>query len=67
MFGVLVVLQSDSLSKIDAGLTFKTDAAVDDAIRKLEHQLTTRHFKLSEENRIVKEIDSLRRSKKKVK
>ncbi|XP_038051464.1 uncharacterized protein LOC119724475 [Patiria miniata] len=58
--------QNDALSKLDAGLSFKTEAAVDDAIRKLDHQLATRHFKLSEENRIVKEIDSLRRSKKKV-
>ncbi|XP_022103610.1 stress response protein NST1-like isoform X2 [Acanthaster planci] len=58
--------QNDALSKIDAGLQFKREAAVDDAIHKLEHQLKTRHFKLSEENRIVKEIDSLRRSKKKV-
>ena len=63
----VVVLQSDSLSKLEAGLAFKTEAAVDDAIQKLEYQLRTRHFKLSEENRIVKEIDSLRRSKKKVK
>ncbi|XP_072029669.1 uncharacterized protein [Amphiura filiformis] len=58
---------SDSLSKLEAGLKFKTQSAIDDAIRKLDHQLQTRHFKYTEENRIVREIDSLRRSKKKVK
>ncbi|XP_071804167.1 uncharacterized protein [Asterias amurensis] len=62
-----ITKQSDSLSKLEAGLAYKTEAAVDDAIQKLQYQLRTRHFKLSEENRIVKEIDTYRRSKKKVK
>lgn len=56
--------KSDALSRIKANLPHKTEKAVDDAIRKLEYQLQTQHFKLRDEKRILNEITNLKRSKK---
>ncbi|XP_013421392.1 DNA ligase 1 [Lingula anatina] len=54
----------DALTKVQATLHYRTEKRIHDAIGKLEHQLKTHNFKLSEERKIVAEIDSLRRSKK---
>lgn len=52
------------LSKTESNLHYKNEAKIDDAIRKMEWQLKTQNFRLSEERRIVAEIDKLKRSKK---
>ncbi|XP_072175899.1 uncharacterized protein [Diadema setosum] len=62
----VITRNNDALSRIKANLHYKTEKAVDDAIRKLEYQLQNRSFTLREETRIVKEISNLKRSKKEV-
>ncbi|XP_002736388.1 uncharacterized protein LOC100376219 [Saccoglossus kowalevskii] len=54
----------DAVKKLQATLRYKTDARIDDTIRKLDRQLRTQNFKMAEEKRIVSEIDALKRSKK---
>ncbi|XP_060600716.1 myosin-2 heavy chain-like isoform X2 [Ruditapes philippinarum] len=52
------------LSKTESNLHYKNEAKIDDAIRKMEWQLKTQNFRLSEERKIVAEVDKLKRSKK---
>ncbi|XP_070533697.1 uncharacterized protein [Ptychodera flava] len=54
----------DVVKKLQAGLKYKTEARIDEAIRKHEYQLRTHNFRMADEKRIVSEIDFLRRSKK---
>lgn len=53
-----------SLSTTESNLHYKNEAKIDEAIRKLDYQLKVQNFKLSEERKIVAEIDKLKRSKK---
>lgn len=53
-----------SLSTTESNLHYKNEAKADEAIRKLEYQLKVQNFKVSEERKIVAEIDKLKRSKK---
>ena len=43
---------------------YRQESRVDEAISRLEQQLKRNNFKLSEEKRIVAEIDNLRRSRR---
>ncbi|KAK3578415.1 hypothetical protein CHS0354_035616 [Potamilus streckersoni] len=52
------------LSNTESNLHYKNEAKIDDAIKKLEWQLKVQNFKLSEEKKVVAEIDKLKRSKK---
>ena len=56
--------QRGGLSTTESNLHYKNEAKIDEAIRKLEYQLKVQNFKLSEERKIVAEIDKLKRSKK---
>ncbi|XP_048728032.1 uncharacterized protein LOC125645991 isoform X2 [Ostrea edulis] len=53
-----------SLDRLQANLVYKNEKKIDDAVGKLEYQLKRTNFKLSEEKKIVAEIDKLQRSKK---
>ncbi|VDI56735.1 Hypothetical predicted protein [Mytilus galloprovincialis] len=50
--------------QLQSRLHYRSDVKIDDAIRRLEWQLKIQNFKLTEEKKIVAEIDSLKRSKK---
>ncbi|XP_041361305.1 uncharacterized protein LOC121377389 [Gigantopelta aegis] len=52
------------LSKLQSNLRYKAEDRHNEAIRKLEWNLRVQNFKISEEKKIVAEIDSLKRSKK---
>ncbi len=56
--------QMAELTKIESNLKYKSEDRINDAIRRLEYQLKMQNFKLSEEKKIVAEVDSLKRSKK---
>ncbi|XP_022318001.1 uncharacterized protein LOC111121140 isoform X2 [Crassostrea virginica] len=53
-----------ALDRLQANLVYKHEKKIDDAVGKLEFQLKRTNFKLSEERKIVTEIDKLQRSKK---
>ncbi|XP_062566204.1 trichohyalin-like isoform X2 [Saccostrea cucullata] len=53
-----------ALDRLQANLVYKNEKKIDDAVGKLEYQLKRTNFKLSEEKKIVAEIDKLQRSKK---
>lgn len=59
-----ITKKMDVLTKVQATLHYKNEEKINDAIRRLEHQLKMNNFRLSEEKKIVAEVDSLRRSKK---
>lgn len=50
--------------QLQSRLHYRSDVKIDDAIRRLEWQLKIQNFKMTEEKKIVAEIDSLKRSKK---
>ncbi|XP_061180517.1 DNA ligase 1-like isoform X2 [Saccostrea echinata] len=53
-----------ALDRLQSNLVYKNEKKIDDAVGKLEYQLKRTNFKLSEEKKIVAEIDKLQRSKK---
>ena len=53
-----------ALTKVQATLSYRREDRINEGIRRLDFQLKTQNFRLSEEKRIVAEIDSLHRSKK---
>ncbi|ESO83210.1 hypothetical protein LOTGIDRAFT_236795 [Lottia gigantea] len=52
-----------SVSQLQSGLVYKNEDKHNDAIRKLEWNLAHHSYRLTEERRIVAEIDKLKRSK----
>lgn len=56
--------QESELTKVQLTLQYKTEHKTNEAIQRLETQLKTRNFRLSEEKKIVAEIDALKRSTK---
>ena len=52
------------LTKVQSNLQYKNEDKINAAIGNLEYQLKMQNFRLSEEKKIVAEIDSLKRSKK---
>lgn len=56
--------QVETQSRLKPKIHCRDGRKVDDAIKKLQTSLQNKHFRLSEEKRIVAEIDSLTRSKK---
>jgi len=58
--------QRDAASQMRSKLQYQSEQQIDDLVRKLEQQLQQHSFRLSEERRLVAEIDKLRRSKKAV-
>lgn len=50
--------------QLQSRLHYRSDDRIDEAIRRLEWQMKVQNFKLTEEKKIVAEIDSLKRSKK---
>lgn len=59
-----IFVKNNNLSRLESGLTYKNEHKINEAIKKLEVQLSCNNFKLREEKKIVAEIDSLKRSKK---
>ncbi|XP_067933535.1 uncharacterized protein [Watersipora subatra] len=55
---------TDNLSQLQSKLHYRDMQKLEDAIRTLQNHLDSRHFKHSEEKKIVAEIDKLNRSKK---
>ncbi|KAL8625118.1 hypothetical protein ACOMHN_030752 [Nucella lapillus] len=53
-----------SISRLESTLHYRSEDKIDEAIRRLDWSLKVQNFKLSQEKKIVAEIDSLRRSKK---
>ncbi|XP_070209508.1 uncharacterized protein [Littorina saxatilis] len=53
-----------NISRLESTLHYRSEDKIDEAIRRLEWNLKVQNFKLSQEKKIVAEIDSLRRSKK---
>lgn len=58
--------KNDACTKLQAGVRYKSEARIDEAVRRLEHQMQAQQLKLSEEKRLVAEIDILKRSKRKL-
>lgn len=56
--------QSEEMNRIKAGLIYQQPQRHDDAIRRIEGQLHVNNFKMSDEKRLVQEIDALRKSKR---
>ncbi|KAI0215701.1 hypothetical protein LSAT2_032243 [Lamellibrachia satsuma] len=56
--------QMARLTKLQSNLQYKNEERISEAMRRLNYQLTSHNFTLSEEKKIVAEIDSLKRSKK---
>jgi len=52
------------LTKLQSNLQYKSEDRIRDAIHRLDYHLSSRNFTLSEEKKIVAEIDRLKRSKK---
>lgn len=52
------------LTKVQSNLQYRSEHKINEAIQRLEAQLKTRNFRLSEEKKIVSEIDALKRSTK---
>ncbi|XP_055871877.1 uncharacterized protein LOC106061087 isoform X1 [Biomphalaria glabrata] len=52
------------LSQLESSLIYKNEEKINTAIQKLDWTLQHQHFKLTEERKIVTEIDRLRRSKR---
>lgn len=61
---VQVQKKNDACTKLQAAVRYKSEARIDEAVRRLEHQMQAQQLKLSEEKRIVAEIDTLKRSKR---
>ena len=59
--------KNDIVTKLRGGIPHLKQEDIDAQIRKLEYQINKVNFKLTEEKRIVSEIDRLRRSKKNLK
>lgn len=59
-----ILVKNNNLSRLESGLTYKNEHKINEAIKKLQLQLSCNNFKLREEKKIVAEIDSLKRSKK---
>ncbi|XP_046580958.1 DNA ligase 1-like [Haliotis rubra] len=59
-----ITQKMNALSKLQSSLHYTTEEKHNDAIRKLEWNMKVQNFKLSQEKKIVAEIDSLKRSKK---
>ncbi|GAB6029814.1 hypothetical protein CHUAL_005526 [Chamberlinius hualienensis] len=57
----------DQLMKLQGSLQYRTEEALNEAIRRLQVQLETNNYKVLEEKKIVQEIDRLKRSKKNLK
>ncbi|KAL4217652.1 hypothetical protein ACF0H5_022394 [Mactra antiquata] len=64
LFNQEIIKKMGVLSRTESNLHYKNEVKIDDAIRKMECQLKTQNFRLSDEKRIVAEIDKLKRSKK---
>lgn len=56
--------KNDECTKLQASLRYKSEARIDDAVRRLEHQVQAQQLKIVEEKRLVSEIDRLKRSKR---
>jgi len=57
-------MQEAENARLQSGLQYRSEAKITEAINCLQHQLQTQNFRLSEERKIVAEIDMLKRSKK---
>ncbi|CAD5115097.1 DgyrCDS4108 [Dimorphilus gyrociliatus] len=55
---------STKVGQLQENLPYKNESHIDDTVRNLEGKLRISRFSLSEEKRIVEEIDKLKRSKK---
>ncbi|XP_066023112.1 uncharacterized protein [Pocillopora verrucosa] len=58
---------NDACTKLQAATRYKSEARIDEAVRRLEHQMQAQQLNLREEKRIVAEIDTLKRSKRSLK
>ncbi|KAK2192529.1 hypothetical protein NP493_28g04018 [Ridgeia piscesae] len=59
-----IAKQMAHLTKLQSNLQYKSEDRIRDAIHRLDYHLSSRNFTLSEEKKIVAEIDRLKRSKK---
>ncbi|KAK7461556.1 hypothetical protein BaRGS_00038702 [Batillaria attramentaria] len=59
-----IPVMARNLSRLEPTLYYKNDDRINEAIRRLEYNIQVQNFRLSEEKKIVAEIDRLRRSKK---
>lgn len=65
--GADIIHKRDEASKLIAGVRHKSEVRINESISKLEQQLQTKQFSPSEERRLQSEIDSLQRSKERLK
>ena len=56
--------QRHAITKLRDKLKYRTEKQVDDAVQRLETQIHTHNFKLREEEKIVREINELKKSKR---
>lgn len=54
----------NNISRLESTLHYRSEQKIDDAIGRLDWSLKAQNFSLTQEKKIVAEIDSLRRSKK---
>jgi len=62
-----VETKKDALQRLKAAFVVTSEDALDQQIRALQNDLHKNHFKLTEERRIVAEIDKLNRSRRAIK
>ena len=56
-------MQHDEVNQLRPRMTYRSESQIDETINRLEYERTHRNFSLPEEQKIIKEIDKLRRSK----
>ncbi len=62
-----VSARSEQLQKLRQGIPYLSEDRIDEQIRTLEDQMMKHHYKRTEENKIITEVNRLKRSKKALK
>ena len=57
-------MQNEDLTRSQSNLAYKNENKINDAIYRLEQQMKVSNLKLTEEKKVVEEINRLKRSKK---
>ncbi|XP_043233840.1 eukaryotic translation initiation factor 3 subunit A-like [Amphibalanus amphitrite] len=60
----LITETRQAITKLRDKLKYRTEKQVDDAVQRLETQIHTHNFRLREEEKIVREINELKKSKR---
>jgi len=62
-----VTARSDQLQKLRLNIPYLVEERINEQIKTLEDQMMRHHYKRTEENKIITEVNRLKRSKKALK